>query len=171
VKRTRGNEPSYPNRGIGITQPREGSVSEENNQKVVERYVRAVLENDFETQERVLHADYIAEWPQSGERIRGRANVRAIGTNYPGGAVKADVKAVRGAEDRWVTTPVGTLLRVIGTGDVYTALFTATYPGDPRPWHCAAVVELRDGKVLKSTVIFGAPFDAPAWRARWVERM
>jgi len=146
-------------------------VSEENNQKVVERYVRAVFENDFETQERVLHADFISEWPQSGERVRGRANVRAIGTNYPGGAVKADVKAVRGAEDRWVTTPVGTLLRVIGTGDVYTALFTAIYPGDARLWHCAAVVELRDGKVLKSTVIFGAPFDAPAWRARWVERM
>lgn len=146
-------------------------MSEKSNREVVERFVRAVLENDFETQDQVLDVDYVAEWPQSGERVRGKANVRAIGTNYPGGAVKADVKAVRGSEDRWVTTPIGTLLRIIGTGDVYTALFTATYPGDPRPWHCATVVELRDGKVLKSTVIFGAPFEAPAWRAQWVERM
>ena len=146
-------------------------MSDKSNREVVEQYVRAVLENDFETQDRVLHADFVSEWPQSGERVRGAANVRAIGTNYPGGAVKADVKAVRGAEDRWVTTPVGTLLRITGTGDVYTALFTATYPGDPRPWHCAAVVELREGKVVKSTVIFGPPFEAPAWRAHWVERI
>jgi len=156
---------------VAALREEEGSVSEKGNREVVEQYVRAVFEQDFKTQDRVLHADFVSEWPQSGERVRGAANVRAIGENYPGGAVKANVKAVRGAEDRWVTTPVGTLLRITGTGDVYTALFTATYPGDPRPWYCAAVVELRDGKVLKSTVIFGEPFDAPAWRAQWVERM
>ncbi len=78
----------------------EGSVSEKNNREVVEQYVRAVFEQDFETQDRVLHAEFVSEWPQSGERVRGAANARAIGENYPGGAVKANVKAVRGAEDR-----------------------------------------------------------------------
>jgi len=62
-------------------------------------------------------------------------------------------------------------LRITGTGDVYTGFFTGIYPGDARVWHSVALIELRDGKVLKETAIFGAPFDAPDWRAQWVERM
>jgi len=44
------------------------------------------------------------------------------------------------------------------------------YPGDSRPWKLASVLELRDGKVVKEAMIFGAAFDAPEWRARWVEQ-
>lgn len=146
-------------------------MSEKTNREMVERYVVAVIEQDFAAQDRLIHPDFVSEWPQSGERIRGAANVRAIGEHFPGGPAKAEVKAVRGGEDRWVTTPVGTLLRLTGADDVYTALFTVVYPGDDRLWHCAAVIEVQDGKVRKATAIFGAPFDAPAWRAPWVERM
>jgi ketosteroid isomerase-like protein len=146
-------------------------VSEKTNREIIERYVRAVIEQDLEVLRELRHADYVAEWPQSGERIRGAANAHAINANYPGGLPPTEHAVVKGEEDRWVTTPVGTLLRITGTGDVYTGLFTVVYPGDPRPWHCVAVAELRDGKVLKETLIFGAPFDAPAWRAQWVERM
>ena len=31
--------------------------------------------------------------------------------------------------------------------------------------------ELRDGKISKQTTFFAQEFEAPAWRARWVERM
>jgi hypothetical protein len=82
--------------------------------------------------------------------------------------IKTD--AVIGSEDTWVPTPVGTLLKVMGTGDMYTTLSRFMYPGDSRPWHLASVVELRDGKVVKETTIFGAAFDAPESRAQWVER-
>jgi hypothetical protein len=68
-------------------------------------------------------------------------------------------------------TSVGTLLKITGAGDVYTTLSQFMYPGDDRPWQLASIIELRDGKVLKETTIFGAAFDPPAWRARWVERM
>jgi len=148
-------------------------VSEKTNREVVERYIWAIMERDFDVQDQLRHAEYIQEFPQSGERTRGAANARAILDNYPGGlkAGGVEMKALHGGEDRWVTTPVGTLLRITGTGDVYTALFTATYPGDDRVWHIAGFLELRDGKVLRETAIFGAPFDAPAWRAQWVERM
>ena len=148
-------------------------MSEKSNREVVERYIRAIMERDFDAQDRLRHADYVQEFPQSGERTRGAANARAILDNYPGGLQggRVETKALHGSEDRWVTTPVGTLLRITGTGDVYTALFTATYPGDDRVWHIAGFLELRDGKVLKETAIFGAAFDAPAWRAKWVERM
>src|SRR5438309_2084309 len=144
----------------------EGSVSEKTNREVVERYMRAIVERDLDTQDQLRHADYVAEYPQSGERIRGVKSARAILDNYPGGLPPAQKLDVKGSEDRWVATPVGTLLRIAGTGDVYTSLWTAVYPGDPRPWHLMGILELRDGKVLKEVLVFGAPFDAPAWRAQ-----
>jgi ketosteroid isomerase-like protein len=155
----------------GRCREEEGSVSEKSNREVVERYVQAMLERDLDGMDQLRHPDYVSEYPQSGERIRGPKNARAILEHYPGGLPPAANPVLRGGEDRWVTTPVGTLLRVTGTGDQYFGLFTVVYPGDPRPWNCATDIELRDGKVLKETIVFGAPFDAPAWRANWVERM
>jgi hypothetical protein len=34
-----------------------------------------------------------------------------------------------------------------------------------------SVLELRDGKVVKETDYYARPFQAPEWRAHWVERM
>src|SRR2546428_13994678 len=63
--------------------------------------------------------------------------------NYP---ARPEIKtqAVIGSEDQWVASPMGSLLRVMGTG-VYTTLSKFMYPGDSRPWHLASVLELRDG--------------------------
>lgn len=149
----------------------EGSVSEKSNREVAERYVRAIVERDLDAIDELRHADYVEEWPQSGERTRGIKNARAILENYPGGLPPAENAVVKGSEDRWVATPVGTVLRIVGSGDVYTGLFTAVYPGDPRPWHLMGFLEMRDGKVAKQTIVFGAPFDPPARRSKWVERM
>ncbi len=148
-------------------------MSEKSNREVVERYVQAIIDQDLEAQDRLRHPDFVAEWPQSRERVRGRANLRAIVEHYPGGlqAGQVDVKAIHGSEDRWIATPVGTIVRITGSGDVYTGLYTAVYPGDSRVWHCVAIAELRDGKIIKETGIFGVEFDAPAWRTEWVERM
>jgi len=146
-------------------------MGEQTNREVVERYAQAIMARDMDTLGQLRHRDYVSEWPQSGDRIRGHANARAIDEHYPTDLGPLEKKAIHGSEDRWVITPVGTLLRVTGSGDVYSAHFTGVYPGDPRPWQIAAFVELRDGKVVKETIIFGAPFDAPAWRAQWVERM
>ena len=146
-------------------------MSDMTNREIVERYMRAIVERDLDMQDQLRHADYVAEYPQSGERIRGVKSARAILENYPGGLPPAEKLAVKGSEDRWIATPVGTLLRVTGTGDVYTSLWTGIYPSDARPWHVMGILELRDGKVAKETLVFGAPFDAPAWRAQWVERM
>jgi ketosteroid isomerase-like protein len=145
-------------------------VSERSHHEVVQRYAKALVDHDFDTMDELRHRDYVWEYPQSGERIRGTANVRAIMENYPR-RPEITHSAVIGSEDHWVPTPVGTLLRVMGTGDVYTILSRFTYPGDSRPWHLASVIEMRDGKVFKETTIFGAAFDAPEWRAKWVERM
>jgi hypothetical protein len=137
---------------------------------MVERYAKALVDHDYDAMDQLRHADYVCEYPQSGERIRGTANLRAIMENYPS-KPEVTTQAVIGSEDIWIPTPVGTLLKIMGTGDVYTTLSKFTYPGDSRPWHLATVLELRDGKVIKETTVFGAAFDAPEWRARWVEHM
>lgn len=63
---------------------------------------------------------------------------------------------VVGSEDRWVAAPMFTLLRIEGTGNIYTALGRVKYP-DGLTWHTAAVVERRDNPVARVTWIFGAP--------------
>ena len=165
--------PLYPSRlwrQAGVSDAtREVWVSEKSNREVVERYAKAHVDHDYDAMDQLRHADYVCEYPQSGERIRGTGNVRAIMEHYP---ARPEVKtqAVIGSEDQWVASPVGTLLRIMGTGDVYITLSRFMYPGDSRPWHLASMLELREGKVVKETTIFGAAFDAPEWRAQWVER-
>jgi len=53
------------------------------NRHAVERFSRAMSEDDFDTQDALVHDDYILDYPQSGERIRGRANLRALIEQYP----------------------------------------------------------------------------------------
>ena len=43
--------------------------------------------------------------------------------------------------------------------------------GDGRLFHYVSVVELKDGKMWRDTRYYAEPFEAPEWRARWVERM
>jgi hypothetical protein len=117
------------------------------------------------------HAEFIEDWPQSGERIRGRVNSRAITENYPGGLVKNGVSKRRmvGSEDRWVMSPSFTLLRIEGTGDTFTFEGTAVYPGGDKGF-VVAIAKVVDGKVARVTSYFAPPFEAPQWRAQWVER-
>lgn len=112
----------------------EGIVSEKSNREIAERFARAIVDRDLNTMDELRHSDYVEEYPQSGERIRGAANARAILEHYPGGIPPAEVAKLHGSTDQWVATPVGTVLRITGTGDVYTALATAFYPGEDRPW-------------------------------------
>jgi len=146
-------------------------MAEPSGRTVVERYARAIQDKDFDALAVLLTDDFIDEMPQSGERTRGRANYLAMARNYPGGVGTLDPRSARlvGAEDRWVVTPMFTQLRVEGSGDVYTYVGSVRYPnGDT--WQMIAILELRDGKVAKSTTWYAAPFDAPEWRAQYVER-
>jgi hypothetical protein len=146
-------------------------MAEPSGRTVVERYARAIQDKDFDAQAALLADDFIDEMPQSGERTRGKANYLALVRNYPGGVGTVEPKSARlvGAEDRWVLTPMFTQLRIEGSGDVYTYVGSVRYPnGDT--WQMIAIIELRNGKVAKSTTWYAAPFDAPEWRAPYVER-
>jgi hypothetical protein len=65
--------------------------------------------------------------------------------------------------------PEVTIRRIIGSGDLWIAEATLEY-GDER-YEAVSVLEMRDGKIAKETDFFAASFEAPEWRAQWVERM
>jgi hypothetical protein len=99
--------------------------------------------------------DIVQEWPQSGERIRGRDNAKAINDHYPemtGSTPKLSLRSITGEGTHWV---------VQGTIDY----------GDGTPVSYVGVTELRNGTIAAVTEYFGNPFEAPAWRRPWVERM
>ncbi len=98
--------------------------------------------------------DFVEEWPQSGERLTKAASTR-MAENYP---------KMSG------TTPTFKYRRMLGGGDVFVVEGTIDY-GDGIPVSYVGVGEVRDGKIAKMTEYFANPFEAPAWRADFVERM
>ena len=40
-----------------------------------------------------------------------------------------------------------------------------------RPAYTVSIMEFRNGKVVHETQYFADPFEAPAWRSQWVQRM
>jgi hypothetical protein len=98
--------------------------------------------------------DFVEEWPQSGERLTKAASMKMM-ESYP---------------EMSGTTPRFTYKRMLGGGDVFVIEATIDY-GDGVPVSFVGIGELRDGKVTRMTEYFANPFEAPAWRADFVERM
>jgi hypothetical protein len=138
------------------------------NEQVVRAYATASAANDPEALGELRHADWMVEWPQSGERVHGHQSWTEIIHNYPGGAPTAELTRVVGSEDRWVVTASNTIARVAGSGDYWWTEWRMRYP-DGTTYLVVSLVELRDGQVYRETVYWAAPFDAPEWRAPWVE--
>ncbi len=51
--------------------------------EVLEEFFRQMNTNDFTAAAEMLSGDYVLEWPQSRERIRGRDNFAAVNQEYP----------------------------------------------------------------------------------------
>ena len=140
--------------------------------EVLDRYMGASTSNDLAAVRELQHPDFVEEWPQSRERIRGRDNWRAIMEHYPGGRqnTQIDVSGARifGHEERWLMTPTFQMIRVSGDSSPYTTVVSAKYP-DGSTWYVVSVIEMRDLKVAKVTSYFAPEYEAPDWRAEWVE--
>jgi hypothetical protein len=109
------------------------------------------LRLDAAAEHDLRHDDYVMEMPQSGERIRGRDSMRAMQEAFP-------------------NPPAAVLRRIVGSGDVWVMELTSDY-GDGTVYLVTDIVEFRDGKIAKETRYYAQPFEAPAWRAQWTERM
>ncbi len=97
----------------------------------------------------IFAEDAVIEWPQSGERIRGKPNIIALHEASP---VKVDFD----------------VRRIVGAGDVWVTETTIRYDG-ARPTRAVFIMEFHDGRVVRETDYFGEPFDPPDYRAEWVE--
>jgi hypothetical protein len=143
-------------------------MPQRSNEESVNAYLRALMDDDAQAMGALRHPDWVVDYPQSGERIRGHANERAIADNYPGGLPELAPDQVVGSEDRWVVSPSFTYERIVGSGDVWFIHGKARYP-DGSTWYTASIYRLRDGLILHETTYWGEPFEPPAWRAQWVE--
>jgi SnoaL-like domain len=106
--------------------------------------------NDFETEHLIYHEDAVLDYPQSGERTRGRSNIQNQRANQP-------------SNKRF------TVRRMIGSGDLWVTEFVLTY--DAKPSYTVSIMEFTGDKVSRETQYFADPFPAPAFRAQWVERI
>jgi hypothetical protein len=101
------------------------------------------------------HEDYMMEMPQSGERIRGRENMlgfqKALARNLPN-PPSIRIDRVRVRDGLWVKE---------GVNDY----------GDGVISNSVVIYELKDGEIWRDTRYYSQPFEAPRWRAQWVERM
>jgi ketosteroid isomerase-like protein len=116
----------------------------------LQRHWEACDAGDQEAVHEIYHDDCVIEWPQSGERVRGRESIKALRENHP---------SELGFSTR----------RILGGGDLWITEYVITYDGTPV--HTVSIMEFRDGKVARETHYFADPFDPPEWRARWVEMM
>ena len=98
--------------------------------------------------------DFVQEWPQSGERLT-KANSMRLDEKY---------------SELSGTNPTFTYKRMLGGGDTFVVEGTIDY-GDGIPVSYVGIGEMRDGKIAKMTEYFANPFEAPPWRAEYVDKM
>src|SRR5947209_2402622 len=135
-------------------------MAEPSGREVMERFARAIEDKDFATMVGLMTDDYVEEMPQSGERVRGKDNWLAMMRAYPGGVGTVESRRIVGAEDKWVLGPSFNVMRIEGSGDVYTYVGSGLYPNG-ETWQMISIVQLRGGKVSKATTWYAAPFEAP----------
>ncbi len=97
--------------------------------------------------------DFTMEIPQSGERFRGRENMRKFQEAY-----------------QLPATPAVDVSRVLVRDGLWVVEGTIGYD-DGRVFNLVMICELRDGKMWRDRWYFAEPFEAPEWRTQWVERM
>jgi ketosteroid isomerase-like protein len=105
---------------------------------------------DFETEHRIYQEDAVLEYPQSGERIRGRRNIQTTRELQP-------------SKKRF------TIQRILGSGDLWITEYILAY--DAKPSYTVSIMEFQGDKVMRETQYFADPFESAAWRAPYVERM
>ncbi|WP_027551740.1 nuclear transport factor 2 family protein [Bradyrhizobium sp. Cp5.3] len=116
----------------------------------LQRHWDASDANDFEVEHDIYCEDAVLDYPQSGERIRGRGNIQ-------------ESRFVQPNKKRF------TIRRIVGAGDLWVTEFVLTYDGTPS--YAVSIMEFREGLVAHETQYFCDPFDPGPSRAHLVERV
>ncbi|MEO7117944.1 MAG: hypothetical protein ABIZ34_03115 [Candidatus Limnocylindrales bacterium] len=146
----------------------EHGFSMEEGRRFSTQYIAVVVQRDFAAVESMRHPEWVAEWPQSGERVPSTSADKEIHLNYPG-YPKMEIATMSAEAERWAVSPMLTPVRVAGAGSTWVELAQNTYPsGDT--YIVTNVIEISKGKVRRETMYFATPAQPPAWRAPFVER-
>ena len=128
-----------------------------------DRWIAAMNELDFSALESMLHRDFVALYPQSGEAIHGYAAFRTMLEQYPGGlereSSEIEQSKVVDEDSRWAISPGYTVVPLAQPGR-YTTLTRLSYP-DGSWWRVVTIVELRDEKVYRAESFFAPEMAAP----------
>lgn len=123
-----------------------------NNKQLLESFWAVMATNDFQSAADLLHDEFTLDWPQSGERIRGREHFALINTHYP-------------ADGMWQFR----INAIAADGDVVVTDVSVT--DGKRHDRAITFSTIRDGKIWKQVEFWPEPFHAPVWRAGWVEKI
>jgi hypothetical protein len=124
-------------------------VNDDETREALGRHWTASDTNEFDVEHEIYRDDAVLDYPQSGERLVGRDNIRASRVAQPN-AKRFQVQ------------------RMVGTADLWVTEFVLTYDG--RPTYSVSIMEFESGKVVHETQYFADPFEPGPSRARFVER-
>lgn len=101
---------------------------------LLERHWAASASGDQDAEHDIYEEDVVCDYPQSGERMRGRANLRAQRSHHPAHPSGFRVR------------------RITGSGAIWVSECVITYDG--KPYDTVSIMESRDDKVFRETQYF-----------------
>jgi hypothetical protein len=126
-------------------------MHEQQMREALNAHWQASAAGDLNAEHDIYDDRAVCEYPQSGERIVGRNNLQALRSHHPDKPSGFDVRRIQGNGNLWITE------------------YTITYQG--RAACVVSIMEFANGKVVHETQYFSDPFEAPGWRAQWVEKI
>jgi hypothetical protein len=116
----------------------------------IEQHWEASESGDIDTEHAIYDTDAVLDYPQSGERFKGRSKIQAQRGGHP-------------AKRHF------TLLRILGGDDLWVSQCIITYDGVPT--YSVSIMEFTNDLVTHETQYFADPFPASASRAALVEKI
>ena len=120
--------------------------------QLVKKFWTLMMSNDFRSVGSILADDFVLDWPQSNERIRGRDNFAAMNDEYP-------------ADGRWEFR----VNRIVGN-DIEAVSDVSVTDGVQKA-RAISFFTVRDGKIAKMVEFWPEPFLAPENRKHLVEKI
>src|SRR5215510_12422370 len=114
----------------------------------LQRHWNASDAGDFDVEHDIYREDAVLDYPQSGERIRGRHNIR-------------ESRFVQPNKKRFAVR------RIVGGGNLWITEFVLSYDGVPS--YAVSIMEFREGLVANETQYFADRFEPAPSRAHIVE--
>jgi ketosteroid isomerase-like protein len=121
--------------------------------QIVESFWALMATNDFRAVGSLLADDFILDWPQSGERIRGRDNYAAMNEQYPT------------TTGRWMFT----INKLVGDDD--EAVSDVSVSDGVQNTRAISFFTVREGKIVRMVEFWPEPFAALENRKHLVEKI